>query len=128
MPCALRPRGALLVALALCAAMTAAGEFFLLAASPLQTTLAVMIPLGAFLASLPGRIHKRGVGRSTRMGCVKCFAAGLVMALIFGLSGYEDGRLLTGLAQGSVSAWAFALTALGAGLIARALQERRRKA
>lgn len=129
MPSACRPRGALLAALTLCAAMTAAGEICLFKlSSPFQAALAVMIPLGALLASLPGKIRQRSAGRSTRRGCVKCFAAGLMMVLIFGLSGYEDGRLLTGLAQGAVSAWAFALTALGAGLAAHALAERRRRA
>ena len=135
MPASCRPRGAWLIALALCAAMTAAGEINLLApfvpggAVPLfQAALAAMIPVGAFFASLPGRIRKNGPGRSTRRGCVRCFLAGLATALVFGLSGYEDGRLLTGLAQGSASAWTFALTASLTALAVHAFAERRRSA
>ena len=133
MPASCRPRGAWLIALALCAAMTAAGEINLLAPfvpgddAPLfQASLAAMIPIGAFFASLPGRIRKNGPGRSTRKGCARCFLAGVAMAVVFGLSGFEDGRLLTGLAQGAASAWAFALTAALTALAVRALAERRR--
>ena len=128
-----RPRGAWLTALAVAAALTAAGALRLpltlrhwQEASPFQAALAVMVIPGAFLAALPGRIRSRTPQRSTRRGCLMCFLAGVGMTLVYGLSGYEDGLLLTGLTQGSASAWAFTLAALPAAIVAARLRERRR--
>lgn len=79
--------------------------------SSFMTAALVMMLPGAFLASLPGRIRHRGEKRNpvTWQGCLTCFVGGVVMMLGAGMAQGGDGRMLTGLCQGSVSAYAFGL-------------------
>lgn len=134
--------GAWLLALSVAAAMIMAGRIDLTAvyrqsswltggestAEAFQTALAVMIIPGAFLAALPERIRRRGEERrrSTWQGCVTCLIAGAVMVLAAGMAGGGDGLLLTGLVQGSVSAYAFAACAWLAGFAVARLRKGRR--
>ena len=120
---AVRPASPWLVPLVLAAAMTVAGRLDLLAAYALmgdryQGALLVMLPVGAFLAALPGRLRRHGRPRlrSTWQGCAVCFAGGVLSMLAAGLAEMGDGLSLTGLAQGNVSAWAFAVAAWTAAL------------
>ena len=120
---AVRPASPWLVPLALAAAMTVAGRLDLLAAYALtgdrfQGALLVMLPVGAFLAALPGRLRRHGRPRlrSAWQGCAVCFAGGVLAMLAAGLAEMGDGLSLTGLAQGNVSAWAFAVAAWTAAL------------
>ena len=78
----------------------------------------MMLPVGAFLAALPGRLRRHGrlCLRSTWQGCAVCFAGGVLAMLAAGLAEMGDGLSLTGLAQGNVSAWAFAVAAWTAAL------------
>lgn len=117
-----RVRGWLLMAVVMVALMVMAGE-----AEPLAVW--VMTAPGAFLAALPGRIRRRKEPRlrSGWKGCLVCFVAGLIMVLAAGL-GRVNGRLLAGLMQGSVSAWAFGAAAWLTGLVVVRLAERRRRA
>ena len=103
--------------------MTVAGRLDLLAAYALtgdrfQGALLVMLPVGAFLAALPGRLRRHGRPRlrSTWQGCAVCFAGGVLAMLAAGLAEMGGGLSLTGLAQGNVSAWAFAAAAWAAAL------------
>ena len=128
---AVRPASPWLVPLVLAAAMTVAGRLDLLAAYALtgdrfQGALLVMLPVGAFLAALPGRLRRRGQPRprSTWRGCAVCFAGGMAAMLAAGLAQMEDGLTLTWLAQGSVSAWAFAAVMWLAALCAARLKAR----
>lgn len=77
--------------------------------SPFMTAALVMTLPGAFLASLPGRIRHRGEKRvpTTWRGCAACFLGGVGLMLGAGMAQGGDGRMLTGLCQGSVSAYAF---------------------
>jgi len=117
-----KPRGWLLLATTVAALMVMAGE---------ANALAVwsMTAVGAFLAALPGRIRHRKEPRlrSTWQGCVACFAAGFVMVLAAGLA-HMNGRLMTGLMEGSASAYAFGALAWLAALVASRIKERRRQA
>lgn len=117
-----RVRGWGLLALVMATLMVVAGQ-----AEPAAVW--GMTAVGAFLAALPGRIRRRKEPRlsSSWRGCVVCFAAGFVMVLAAGL-GRMNGQLLAGLAQGSVSAWAFGAIAWLAALIASRIKERRRRA
>lgn len=124
--------GAWLLALSVAAALALSGQVNWLAvygqagavtgreavAAPFQTAMAVMLIPGAFLAALPGRLRRRGQPRrrSTYAGCLRCFAGGVILILAAGLADMCDGLLMTGLAQGSVSAFAFAACAWIAGL------------
>lgn len=126
-----RPASSWLLAVALASAMTAAGRLDLLAAytlagSRFQGAVLVMLPVGAFLAALPGRLRRRGQPRprSTWRGCAVCSAGGMAAMLAAGLAQMEDGLTLTGLAQGSVSAWAFAAVMWLAALCAARLKAR----
>ena len=126
-----RPASSWLLAVALASAMTAAGRLDLLAAytlagSRFQGAVLVMLPVGAFLAALPGRLRRRGQPRPryTWRGCAVCFAGGMAAMLAAGLAQMEDGLTLTGLAQGSVSAWAFAAVMWLAALCAARLKAR----
>ncbi|MBE5803594.1 MAG: hypothetical protein E7316_03680 [Clostridiales bacterium] len=116
-----RPKGWFLLALVVVTLMVMAAE-----AHPAAVW--AMTAAGAFLAALPGRIRRRKEPRlrSTWQGCLVCFAAGLVMVLAAGL-GRMNGRLLMGLMQGSVSAFAFGAAAWLAALIAARVKERRRR-
>ena len=129
-----RPASPWLLPLALAAAMTAAGRLDLLAAYTLagnrfQGALLVMLPVGAFLSSLPGRLRRHGRPRlrSTWQGCAVCFAGGVFLILAAGLAEMGDGLVLTGLAQGNVSAWAFAAIVWAAALCAARLKARWRR-
>ena len=129
-----RPASPWLLPLALAAAMTAAGRLDLLAAYALagnrfQGALLVMLPVGAFLSSLPGRLRRQGRPRlrSTWQGCAVCFAGGVFLMLAAGLAEMGDGLALTGLAQGNVSAWAFAAIVWAAALCAARLKARWRR-
>ena len=117
-----KPRGRLLLAMTMVALMVMAGD----ASSPAAWG---MTAVGAFLAALPGRIRRRKEPRlrSTWQGCLLCFAAGFVMVLAAGL-GHMNGRLMTGLMEGSVSAYAFGTLAWLAAVAAARLKERRRRA
>lgn len=126
-------RGAwLAVAAAVC--LVVAGRIDLLAAyrqadmAGLFTALAVMLPVGALLASLPERIRRRKEPRrrSGWKGCVTCFLGGLGLMLGAGIAGGGDGLMLTGLLQGSVSAYVFLAVSWLAGLLAARLMGRRR--
>ncbi|MGN1021508.1 MAG: hypothetical protein ACI4O7_14185 [Aristaeellaceae bacterium] len=87
--------------------------------------MAVMMIPGAFLASLPGRFRRRGERRrSSGRGCAACFLGGLGLMLGAGLAGGGDGMMLTGLLQGSVSAYAFLGVSWVFGLIAAHLAGR----
>ena len=88
---------------------------------------AVMMIPGAFLASLPGRIRRRREPRekSSVRGCLSCFLGGIGLMLGAGLAGGGDGLMLTGLGQGSVSAFVFLGASWLAGLIAARLAGRR---
>ena len=91
--------------------------------------MAVMMIPGAFLASLPGRFRRRGgKRRATLRGCAACFLGGLGLMLGAGLAGGGDGMMLTGLLQGSVSAYAFLAVSWICGLIAARLAGRGRAA
>lgn len=116
------PKGWLLLVLVMSALMVMAGESDALAVY-------AMTAVGAFLAALPGRIRRRKEKRlrSSWQGCVVCFAGGLVLVLAGGLANM-NGALLTGLMQGSVSAYAFAALAWLAALVAARVKERRRRA
>lgn len=116
------PKGWFLLAVVVVALMVMADE-----AHPLAVW--VMTAAGAFLAALPGRIHRRKEPRlrSTWQGCLVCFCAGLIMVLAAGL-GRMNGRLLIGLMQGSISAYAFGAVAWLSGLMVARLVERRRRA
>lgn len=116
------PKGWFLLAVVVVALMVMADE-----AHPLAVW--GMTAAGAFLAALPGRIRRRKEPRlrSTWRGCLVCFGTGLVMVLAAGL-GRMNGRLLTGLMQGNISAYAFGAVAWLAGLMAARLAERRRRA
>ena len=82
------------------------------------------VAAGAFMFSLPSRLTRRQKhSRSTWQGCLKAFFGGAAMALGVGLIG--DGRILSGLAEGSAGAFGFALTALAAGIAAARLVRRR---
>lgn len=117
-----RPRGWLLLAVVIVALMVMAGD-----AQPVAVW--VMTAVGAFLAALPGRIRHRQEPRlrSGWKGCLVCFAAGFLMVLGAGL-GRMNGRLLAGLMQGSISAYAFGAAAWLAALITARIAERRRRA
>ncbi|MGN0779309.1 MAG: hypothetical protein ACI4MJ_09200 [Aristaeellaceae bacterium] len=83
------------------------------------TAMAVMMIPGAFLASLPGRFRHRGEKRrSTLRDCIVCLLGGVGVMLGAGLAGGGDGLMLTGIVQGSVSAYAFLLVSWLCGLIA----------
>lgn len=134
--------GAWLLALSVAAAMSLSGQVNWLAvygqagtvtgreaaASPFQTAMAVMLIPGAFLAALPGRLRRRGQPhrRSTCQGCIRSFVGGVILILSAALAGMGDGLLMTGLAQGSVSAFAFAACAWIAGLAVSRLAGGRR--
>lgn len=136
-----RRGGMLLLALAAPAALIFAGEINLLSVygqavraarqetdfPAFQTALAVMLIPGAFLAAVPERIRRRKEPRlrSTWQGCLGCLIGGMTLMLAAGLAHGGDGLHVTGLLQGSVSAYAFAAAALLAGLIAARLHERR---
>ena len=85
---------------------------------------AAMLAPGAFLASLPERIRRRGapVLHTTWQGCLLMLAAGAALTFSAALAGGGDVRMLAGSMQGSVGALAFVgiawLTALIAGRIA----------
>ena len=87
-----------------------------------------MMALGAFLAAMPERIRRRREPRlrSTWQGCVVCFGAGMAMVLAAGLA-RMNGGLLTGLMQGSVSAYAFGGLAWLAAAVAARIKERKRR-
>ncbi len=134
--------GAWLLALSVAAAMALSGQVNWLtvfgqagavtgrevAAAPFQTAMAVMLIPGAFLAALPGRLRRRGQPhqRSTSLQCVKSFVGGVILILAASLAGMGDGLLMTGLAQGNISAYAFAACAWIAGLAVSRLTGRRR--
>lgn len=124
--------GAWLLSLSVAAAMALSGQVNWLAvygqagavtgreaaAAPFQTAMAVMLIPGAFLAALPGRLRRRGQPhrRSTCRGCLRCFVGGVILMLSAGLAGMGDGLLMAGLAQGNLSAYAFAACAWIVGL------------
>lgn len=115
------PRGGLLLAVVIAALMVMADE-----AHPLAVF--AMTIAGAFLAALPERIRRRKEPRlrSTWQGCLVCFVSAAVMVLAAGLA-RMNGGLITGLMQGSVSAYAFGALAWIAALIAARVKERRRR-
>lgn len=84
---------------------------------------AAMILPGAFLAALPGRLHHReGSARPTLSACLTALAGGLLLVLGLGMAG---SNVLAGLFQGSVSAYAFLLSAwLSAFLLLRLTRRR----
>lgn len=117
----IRPKGWLLLAIVIVSLMVMAGE-----AHP--AAVYAMTAVGAFLAALPGRIRRRKEPRlrSSWQGCLMCFGAGFVMVLAAGLADM-NGALLTGLMQGSVSAYVFGAVAWLAALVAARIKERRRR-
>ena len=65
---------------------------------------AMIIP-GAFLASLPSRLrHREKQGSSGLKGCILSLAGGFLLTMGMSIAG---GNLLSGLFQGSASAWGF---------------------
>ena len=84
---------------------------------------AMVIP-GAFLASVPARLRRRGekAPRATLQSCLMALAGGVLLTLGMGLAG---GNVLAGLFQGSASAYAFLLAAWAAGFITLRLGRRR---
>ena len=68
---------------------------------------AAAVAAGAFLASLPGMLRRRGAksARRPRKRLLICFLAGLAMALSCGMAG--TGRILPALLEGSTGAYAF---------------------
>lgn len=97
-------------------------DFFLAAA--------VMLAPGAFLASLPERIRRRKEKqpRSNVGGCAVSFFGGVALMIGAGIAGGGDGLMLTGLLQGSVSAYVFLGVSWLAGLAAARLFGRRKAA
>lgn len=95
--------------------------------SPFATAALVMMILGAFLSSLPGRILRRNTlpQRTTWRRCPLCLLGGVVLMLGLGLAGCGDGQMLAGLSQGSVSAYAFALISGASCFISAHITERR---
>lgn len=84
------------------------------------------ITVGAFLASLPGRLHK---GRSpaqptTWQRCLRGFLCGAGMMVGLSLAG--DGRILSTLLTGSPGAYGFCLAALFTGFITCRIMGRNR--
>ena len=125
-------RGGFLLALTIAALLVARGSVDWLAAYRLEdgffAAALVMMAPGAFLASLPGRIRRRKEprARTSWRACAVCFVGGVVMMLGAGLAGGADGRMLTGLCQGSVSAWVFAgVSAISALMVGRIMERRR---
>lgn len=116
-PHARRPsaRGAFMAALACVAALAVAGGIDLLgvfvrpAEGGFAAAFALMLPVGACLAALPERIRHRfrPQVRSSWRGCLSCFAGGFALVAGAAAARMGDGLLLTGLAQGSLSALAF---------------------
>ena len=99
------------------------------APQPFFVAMAVMMIPGAFLASLPDRFRRRGgKRRATGRGCIACFLGGVGVAIGAGLAGGGDGMMLTGLLQGSVSAYAFLAVSWACGLIAARIMGRGRAA
>ena len=94
----------------------------------IQLVLYAMTAVGAFLAALPERIRRRKEPRlrSTWQGCLVCFGTGVIMVLAAGLA-RMNGQLLSGLLQGSASAYVFAAVAWMAALVAARIKERRRR-
>ncbi|MBQ8655126.1 MAG: hypothetical protein IJ507_09330 [Clostridia bacterium] len=122
----------MLLALAAAVIMVMKGRIDLMAAygntSAFFTAMAVMMIPGAFLMSLPRRIRHRREPRkkSTWKGCAACFAGGLALALGAGLAEGGDGLMLTGVLQGSVSAYVFLLVSWISGLAAYWLVRRKK--
>lgn len=123
-----------LLAVAAAACIAAMGRIDWLAAYGLTSgfflsAAAMMIP-GAFLASLPGRIRRRKepMRRSGWKGCAACLAGGAALVIGAGIAGGGDGLMLTGLCQGSVSAYVFGGVSAVAGLAAVRLAGRRKQA
>lgn len=88
---------------------------------------AVMLVPGAFLASLPERIRRRGspAVRSTWQGCLLMLAAGAALTFSAALAGGGDVRMLAGSMQGSAGALAFVGIAWMTALIAGRIADRR---
>ena len=87
---------------------------------------ALAIAVGASLASLPGRLRRRGrKGEPIRwQRCLLAFGAGVMMMVGLALAG--SGRILASLYEGSVAAFAFVGLAWLAGLITVRIRERGR--
>ena len=88
------------------------------------------VPLGAFIASVPGRLRKKKQRRSTTVAqCLGCFAGGLLSMLGCLTAGGDFSLLLmTGAMTGTLSGLAFAGTACLVAVLCAALCERRRAA
>lgn len=86
------------------------------------------ITAGAFLASVPGRLLRRGGGRqrTTWQRCLRALLCGAAMTLSAGMAG--SGRILPALMEGSAGAYAFAGTAMLTGLLTVRLIGRRARA
>jgi len=84
---------------------------------------ALVIP-GAFLASVPARLRRRGTKgpRATVKGCLLALTGGILLTMGMSLAG---GNVLAGLFQGNISACAFLLSAWAAGFLALRLGRRR---
>lgn len=130
-----RLRGALSAAVACVAAMAMVGGLDLAGvfaglngggAGAFHGAFAAMLPVGAGLAALPGRIRRRFRPRlrSSWRGCLSCFAGGFLLLAAAGMAQMGDALLLVSLAQGSLSALAFVAVAWPAAAVAAYLHRR----
>ncbi len=85
-----------------------------------------MAVIGAFLASIPGRIRRKKEARPklSVSRCVVAFASGIGLMLGLALAGSGDIRLICGVMQGGLGALAFAACAWLTGLITARLMGR----
>ena len=83
---------------------------------------------GALLASLPGRLLRRGTrpARTTWQGCLRAFLCGCAMVIAAAAAG--SGRILPALMEGSAGAYAFVPAAWLSGCITARIAGRRTRA
>lgn len=108
------------LAVVLTAILTLLGGMDVLAVCRLDRNLLVLagaVVTGAFLASLPRRLRRRGGGHAAIQWrrCLRAFLCGAAMVLAAGMAG--SGRILPALMEGSVGAYAFVGAAWLAGFV-----------
>lgn len=114
------------LAVVLTAILTLLGGMDVLAVCRLDRNLLVLagaVVTGAFLASLPRRLRRRGGGHAAIQWrrCLRAFLCGAAMALAAGMAG--SGRILPALMEGSVGAYAFVGAAWLAGFVTERIAE-----